>query len=98
MKLKHVLASQKDKKPTINNSDLLQFIDNNHDKIIIYYQPENMGLILPVLYHRSRNGSTWYPSTNWNKKLKLPKIGQPLFLDIVKCAPIETLFPIENLN
>lgn len=100
MKLKHVLASEKDKKPTVNNSDLQGFIPLGLEEIILFYRDSNNDPIIGIEYHRSRNGKTWYPTNNWNKNFDLPKIGQPIYFEVIGYAPIikETLFPNELLN
>ena len=99
MKVKHVLASQKDKKPTINNSDLTVLIPADLQEIILFYRHDKNDPIIGIEYTRSRNGRTWYPSSNWNKNFLLPKIGEPVYFEIIGYSPIvqQTLFN-ESLN
>ena len=94
MKIKHVLASQKDKKPTINDSDLKSHIPSYANEILLFYSDGNNEPITTVEFHRSRNGKTWYPTNNWIKNYPLPKIGKPVFLEVIAFTPIHkpTLF------
>jgi hypothetical protein len=89
MKLKHVLASKKDKKPTVNNSDISGYFDIGLEDIIIFYKESINEPIIGIEYSCSRNGKTWYPKTKWSNCLNMPKIGNPIYLEVIDCKTIK---------
>lgn len=80
-KIKHVLASKKDKKPTIRNSELKKFFNIKRSTVGVYLSYLEDKLV--VLYHKSRNGSTWYCDIEMPEIL-MPTVGSPKFLEINK--------------
>jgi len=75
MKIKHVLASKKDKKPTIQNGEMKKIIGDTSsvDNVTLFY-PELKAIIL---YHKSRNGQSWYGTNSFENLNDLPKVGNP---------------------
>jgi len=89
MKIKHTLASAKDKKATISSSEMSKLIGNISDsKILLYYKEINTY----ITYHKSRNGQSWYADNRFPKDSYLPKIGLPRQYDV------EYSFPINSMN
>lgn len=77
MKIKHTLASSKDKKPTIRKSELTKLINcDNLWEIELSYGTYRLK------YNRSRGGETFYCSTVPSKKFKMPLVGQPIYHDV----------------
>ena len=89
MILKHVLASAKDRKPTILNTDMEKFLGND----IVFLTEPHITLFYPsyscvVQYHQTRNGSTWYGDRPLPKYALQPQVGQPVQLDVERYVPI----------
>lgn len=79
MKIKHVLASAKDKKATIQSTEMNKLIGNiNSDKVMLYYHEFESS----ITYHRSRNGYSWYADTRFPSDKYLPKVGMPKLFDV----------------
>lgn len=79
MKIKHVLASAKDKKATIQSGEMKQLIGSLPDqKVTLFYTDFDCS----ITYHKSRNGQSWYADTSFPKSSLLPKVGQPKFYDV----------------
>jgi NTP pyrophosphatase (non-canonical NTP hydrolase) len=79
--IKHGLASGKDTKPTIVDGEMRKIIgkDYNFDEVDLFYPL----LDTTITYHSSRGGKTWYPSTNPPPHMVLPKVGIPVYYDVV---------------
>jgi hypothetical protein len=79
MKIKHVLASAKDKKATIQAGEMKKLMgDLSDQKVTLYYQDFEAS----ITYHKSRNGQSWYADTRFPKDKYLPKVGQPIEYDV----------------
>lgn len=79
MKIKHVLASAKDKKATIQAGEMKKLMGNLTDqKATLYYRDFESS----ITYHKSRNGQSWYADTRFPKDKYLPKVGQPIEYDV----------------
>lgn len=79
MKIKHVLASAKDKKATIQSGEMKQLIGSLPDqKVTLFYKDFDCS----ITYHKSRNGQSWYADTSFPKSQYLPKVGEPKFYDV----------------
>ena len=80
MKIKHVIASKKDVKPTIMNGEIEKYFGQDAiflvgDNIEFFYPEFNM----VINYVRTREGKTWYG----DKPLPtMPTIGNPLHLEV----------------
>lgn len=73
MKIKHTLASSKDKKCTITASQIKYLDANLPDQIQLFYPVYN----LFMRYHKSRNAKTYYADMEFNKIFDMPKVGLP---------------------
>jgi|694.fasta_scaffold94945_10 NTP pyrophosphatase (non-canonical NTP hydrolase) len=74
MKIKHTLASSKDKKPTIRTSELTKLINcENLNEIQLSYGSYNL------TYSKSRGGETFYCTTIPPHKFLMPLVGQPVY-------------------
>jgi len=73
MKIKHTLASAKDKKCTISATQIKK-LDSNLPEMVHLFYPDYQ---LFMRYHKSRNGSTYYADMEFNKIFDMPKIGLP---------------------
>lgn len=79
MKIKHTLASIKDKKPTISSSEMSKVFDANKlDSVSLFYSSLNTSLN----FKKSRNGKTWYCQDTPSKKFKMPQVGSPVLYEI----------------
>ena len=79
MKIKHTLASIKDQKATILNSEMKKLIgDYECNDVTLYYHEWN----IPIKFHKSRNGKTWYAESKFPNKENLPEIGNPKIYDV----------------
>jgi NTP pyrophosphatase (non-canonical NTP hydrolase) len=78
MKIKHTLASERDKKCTILASEIKKITSEKPN--VIYLAYVDHGAILS--YHLSRNGKTYYGDANFPKKMKMPKIGKPIEFEV----------------
>jgi NTP pyrophosphatase (non-canonical NTP hydrolase) len=77
--IKHVLASKKDNKPTILNTELLKLSPNiKNETVCLYY--EDFKVI--ITYKKSRNGKTWYALTRLPNKAIMPQIGLPVWHNV----------------
>jgi len=77
MKIKHTLASSKDKKPTIRKSELTSLINcDDLNEIELSYGSYNL------TYSKSRGGETFYCTTVPGKKFKMPMVGKPVYHDV----------------
>lgn len=86
MLVKHVLASSKDRKPTIPNTEIEEFIDEKVKSVLLSYSFE-LGTI-NVKYNKTRGGRTWYPEEKFPKELQMPKIGEPILLEVKQLKTI----------
>ena len=84
MKVKHTLASAKDKKPTVNHSELNGYITSDTTVIKLCYYDDLTDRTASVVYHKSRNGKTWYANTMLPIWLEKPAIGKPVYLNVGK--------------
>jgi len=84
MKIKHVLASRKDKKATILHSQLSKVVNSNVKRIILHYKlsTDDNGPLYGIGYHRSRNGKTWYAESTFPKNLDMPDVSKPIIHDV----------------
>lgn len=74
MKIKHTLASSKDKKCTITASQI-KFLDPSlPDTVHLFYPVYN----LFMRYHKSRNDKTYYADMEFNRIFDMPKVGKPV--------------------
>ena len=74
MKMKHTLASSKDKKCTITASQI-KFLDPSLPTTVhLFYPVYN----LFMRYHKSRNDKTYYADMEFNKIFEMPKVGKPV--------------------
>ena len=74
MKMKHTLASSKDKKCTITASQI-KFLDPSLPSTVhLFYPVYN----LFMRYHKSRNDKTYYADMEFNKIFEMPKVGKPV--------------------
>jgi len=89
--LKHVLASQKDKKATISSKELSQVIckPELYNSILIYYMLNASGPIIGIVYTKSRNGKTFYAATPFPVGIPMPKVGSPVYLFVQKIETID---------
>jgi NTP pyrophosphatase (non-canonical NTP hydrolase) len=79
MKIKHVLASKKDKKATIQSGEMKKILGVEElEKVALWY-PE---LECVIVYHQSRNGSSWYANTSFPKSKQLPSVGLPIDYEV----------------
>lgn len=79
MIIKHTLASAKDKKATILDSEMSKILkDKKLNEVSLYYKD----LKQYILYHKSRKGKTWYGKDQLIDKKYQPKIGIPTFLNV----------------
>ena len=79
MKIKHVLASSKDKKATIQSGEMKKITGDLPDsKVTLFYKD----LDCCITYHKSRNGQSWYADTSFPKSIYLPKVGDPKIHDV----------------
>lgn len=81
--LKHVLASHKDRKPTILNTDMEKFLGIDG----IFLTEQTVSLFYPsyscvISYHKTRNGSTWYGDRPLPKDAIQPEVGKPAYFDV----------------
>ena len=91
MKIKHKLASSKDKKCTILASDVLKRLKTSEDVIKLHYI--DYGFI--VTYHKSRNGKTYYCDSIFPNTMPMPNIGEPVSLEVslIKIVDLFELAP-----
>ena len=75
------LASSKDKKPTIRVSELKAQGVN----LLITF--ENKGKVFASNFHLSRNSQTYY-ANYWLKEWPLPKIRQPLKINVLNISVV----------
>jgi NTP pyrophosphatase (non-canonical NTP hydrolase) len=88
MKIKHTLASKKDKKCTILSSEM---------KIMAHDLPENVKLFynnygFTITYHKSRDGKTYYANEQFSSLAEMPEVGKPIYLEVyleLEDSPIE---------
>jgi NTP pyrophosphatase (non-canonical NTP hydrolase) len=93
MKVKHILASKLDKKPTISNSQVKEHLDPNATSLILHYIDYDFKLS----FHKSRNGNTWYCDNTFPNESFLPKIGLPKFYEVEIVSSGEDLtFSFQN--
>ena len=77
MKIKHVLASAKDKKPTIIKSEMSKVFGSNiADLVTLNYAS------FSLTYKKSRNGATWYCTSIPPTIFNMPKIGVPVYHEL----------------
>jgi NTP pyrophosphatase (non-canonical NTP hydrolase) len=77
MKIKHTLASSKDKKPTIRKSELSKLINCNHlTSVTLSYGSFNLQ------YNASRGGESFYCATVPPHKFLMPMVGQPVYHEV----------------
>jgi NTP pyrophosphatase (non-canonical NTP hydrolase) len=90
MKIKHTLASAKDKKCTITSSQI-KYLDPNLPETVNLFYPEYN---LFMRYHKSRN-KTYYADMEFNKIFEMPKVSEPIVheveLAVRKCFTAEDL-------
>jgi NTP pyrophosphatase (non-canonical NTP hydrolase) len=89
MIIKHVMASAKDRKPTILNTDMEKFLGND----LVFLTEPQVALFYPsyscvIYYHQTRNGSTWYGDRPLPKHAIQPQVGKPAMLDVERYYPI----------
>lgn len=87
--VKHVLASLKDRKPTILNTDMQKFLGQDS----VFQLEHTVSLFYPsyscvISYHQTRNGSTWYGDRALPKFALQPEVGKPVNLDVELWDPI----------
>ena len=86
MLVKHVLASSKDRKPTIMNSEIEEFVEEKTNSVLLSY---SFGLgSITVKYNKTRGGKTWYPEEKFPIELRMPKIGEPVLLEVKQIKTI----------
>ena len=78
MKIKHTLASKKDKKCTILSSEMQKILSNLPEEIALFYI--NYGFV--VNYHKSRDGKTYYANDQLGSFADMPEVGQPVYHDV----------------
>lgn len=79
--MKHVLASQKDKKPTILNKDLekeFPLLTIFSDEIKLFYPMYKCA----ITYTPSRMRNTWYAKQQLPDDCPMPKVGAPVNLEV----------------
>lgn len=86
MLVKHVLASAKDRKPTILNSEIQEFIGEETKSVLVLYGYGTH--TIQVKYNRTRGGKTWYPEEKFPRELTMPKVGQPILLEVKQLKTI----------
>ena len=79
MKIKHKLASKKDKKCTILASDILKTFNTSKDVIKLQYVDYGFS----VTYHKSRNGKTYYCDSIFPINISMPIIGNPITHNVI---------------
>lgn len=82
MKVKHTLASAKDKKPTISAKDLENFVGKKSEIILLEYPLDDAGLTCSAYYHKTRNGKTFYCKSILPSSFEIPEIGKPKIYDV----------------
>ena len=78
MKIKHVLASSKDKKCTILASEMKNVDAQLNDIVNLFYPLHNF----VISYHKSRDGKTYYADNKFQSTAEMPAIGYPVFHDV----------------
>lgn len=80
MEIKHVLASSKDKKPTILHSQLSKYVRPDVSSIILHYRLgiDKSDPLYGIKFHKSRNGKTWYAESKFPSQLQMPEISKPI--------------------
>jgi NTP pyrophosphatase (non-canonical NTP hydrolase) len=83
--LKHTIASARDTKTTILNSEIQKLVgkDYKSNEITLYYNDYNCS----IKYHSSRGGTTWYADISFPKIMTLPRLGQPIFYNVSYVKP-----------
>jgi hypothetical protein len=78
MKIKHTLASSKDKKPTIRKSELSKLTNcDNLTSITLSYGSYKLQ------YNASRGGESFYCTTIPPHKFLMPMIGEPVYHEVI---------------
>jgi NTP pyrophosphatase (non-canonical NTP hydrolase) len=78
MKIKHVLASSKDKKCTILATEMKKVDSELNDIINLFYPLHNF----VISYHKSRDGRTYYADNKFQPTAQMPMIGAPVFHEV----------------
>ena len=84
MEIKHNLASKKDKKATILDSEMKKLkVSSDTQEIVLTYLDlfSIFGENIQVSYHKSRDGKTWYGNQTLPIEV-MPKISKPLYHDV----------------
>lgn len=79
MRIRLTLASKKDKKPTLNASEL----NVSSNEILVVLSDGKS-----IVFHKSRNNKTYY-ADSWHKDLPMPKIGYPIEIEVKKVVNIQ---------
>ena len=85
MIIKHTLASAKDRKPTILNTQLKRLVDTTGKESISLFYPDYSHVIT---YAPSRGGLTWYGDKSLPEEAPQPLIGNPVDLEVKVFKPI----------
>jgi len=91
MKVKHTLASAKDKKCTISLSQIKTLDSSLPETIHLYYPAYN----LFMRYHKSRS-KTYYADMEFNKAFQMPKVGQPIEHEVEVLPAKQITEPIQT--
>jgi len=83
--LRHTVASARDTKTTILNSEMQKVVGKEYklNEITLYYHDYNCS----IKYHSSRGGTTWYADIAFPKVMTLPRLGQPIFYNVAYVKP-----------
>lgn len=77
--LKHRLASEHDKKPTVSHSDIVSIYgETNADCVKLFYNDQ--GIV--VEYKNNRQNKTWQATTILPDNMQTPKVGEPVFYNV----------------
>ena len=99
MEIKHNLASKKDKKATILNSEMKKLIGNsNSEEVVLTYLDlfSIFGENIQISYHKSRDGKTWYANQPLPSSF-MPKIGKPMYHEVELFISLNRV-KVENLE
>jgi hypothetical protein len=90
MKLKHTLASRIDKKATITNTEIQKLIQltDDVDTVKLHYKLDDDNAIGCITYKKTRGGKSWYAQDLFPYQLKMPAVGEPSYLKVLKIQPI----------
>lgn len=87
--LRHTIASARDTKTTILNTEMRKLVGNDYNlnEITLYYHDYNCS----IKYHSSKGGTTWYADIAFPKTMTLPRLGQPIFYNVSFVKPHQSI-------